>query len=238
LRFFRLLDASNESILKSGRDIYLLSSPGRNAGLVFHYLDSCAADAGVRLATDTVYSDPVTGYHLLRIFNMNGWTTVREGRYGFETIQDNAIPDDRGQYPLTGPVVRIGGSAGTGSHSIVLDEQHGRTPACRLSGVRKGDLLEWSIKRRRGTPGEQGEMVASYRTAGGEQRVHSVSERLSSIHPGWELVRLTMTVEEQPADSTVTGRYVYQGGDRQVVDDFSVRHMARKDQDRIIDKKQ
>ncbi len=228
LRFFRLLEASNESILKSGKDIYLLSSPGRNAPDIARYLDSCAAGYGVMLRADTVFSDPMIDYSLLRINNLNGWTTTTEVRYGYETVIEGALLDDRGMNPLRGPTEQVSGSAGKGSHSLALGGQARSTPAFVLPGIRQGDLIEWTIKRNRGAEADDGELTASYTGNDGEKRIMTARERLSSIHPRWELVRLTMTVDEQPADSTVTGQYIFHGEGRQVVDDFSVRHMTVK----------
>ena len=226
LRYFRMIDASNESILKSGKAVFMLDTPGRNAATILKYLDSCGADAGIRLLTDTLYSNPEIRYNLLMVTNANGWETVQDAAFGFETMNNDEILSDDGLKVLQGPFRRTRQSAGTGLYALELDGRLRQTPACKLTGVVKGDRIEVSIKRRKGPSAGQGELVGSYQAASGEKRMHAVSERLSSVSPSWELVRLEMNVDDQPADSTLTCFYLHRGEGSQVVDDLRIRHFT------------
>jgi len=73
---FRTAEADPESILFSGRDIYIYSSPGRNAGLLLNYLDTLAVKCGTRISRDTVFSNPVNEDRVIRVRNKDGWLTL------------------------------------------------------------------------------------------------------------------------------------------------------------------
>jgi len=75
---FRTAEADPESILFSGRDIYIYSSPGRNAGLLLNYLDTMAVRFGTSLKRDTVFSNPVNEDRVIRVRNKDSWSTLMD----------------------------------------------------------------------------------------------------------------------------------------------------------------
>lgn len=79
-RWFRTAEADPESILYGGRDIYVYSSPGRNAGLLLNYLDTLAARFGSRFSKDTAFSNPSNEEKVIRVRNAENWSTLTEIR--------------------------------------------------------------------------------------------------------------------------------------------------------------
>ncbi len=75
---FRTAEADPESILFSGRDIYIYSSPGRNAGTLLNYLDTLSGSYGTRIMRDTVFSNPDNQDKVIRVRNLEGWTTLTD----------------------------------------------------------------------------------------------------------------------------------------------------------------
>jgi hypothetical protein len=73
---FRTAEADPETILFGGRDIYIYSSPGRNANLLLNYLDTLAARFGTRISRDTVFSNPDNNDRVIKVVNPDGWHTV------------------------------------------------------------------------------------------------------------------------------------------------------------------
>ena len=73
---FRTVEADPESILYSGSDIYVYSSPGRNARQLLNYLDTLASRHAARIRTDTVFTNTDTDEKVIRVRNMDGWKTL------------------------------------------------------------------------------------------------------------------------------------------------------------------
>jgi hypothetical protein len=73
---FRTAKADPESILFSGRDIYIFSSPGRNPGMLLKYLDSLSGAVGTVIRKDTVFSNPGNDDRVIRVRNGEGWKTL------------------------------------------------------------------------------------------------------------------------------------------------------------------
>ncbi|MFA6481687.1 MAG: hypothetical protein WCW62_03840 [Bacteroidales bacterium] len=75
---FRTALADPESILFSGRDIFLFSSPGRNAGQMLTYMQILARKYGTQFRADTLFSNPSNEDRVIRIRNSENWTTLLE----------------------------------------------------------------------------------------------------------------------------------------------------------------
>lgn len=73
---FRTAEADPESIVFSGRDIYVFSSPGRNTNMLLNYLDTLAGRYGTRIVRDTVFSNPDNEDLVIRVINRDGWSTL------------------------------------------------------------------------------------------------------------------------------------------------------------------
>ena len=73
---FRTAEADPESILLSGRDIFIYSSPGRNAGVLLNFLDTLAGRFGTRVSRDTVFSNLENEDRVIKVRNIDGWSTL------------------------------------------------------------------------------------------------------------------------------------------------------------------
>jgi hypothetical protein len=77
---FRTAEADPESILFSGRDIYVYSSPGRNAGSLLNYMDTLGVRYGTRFYRDTAFINPLNEARVIRLVNPDGWETLSDLR--------------------------------------------------------------------------------------------------------------------------------------------------------------
>ena len=73
---FRTAEADPESILFCGSDLFIYSSPGRNAGQLVTYMDTIAARFGTHISRDTVFSNPENDEKVIRIRNLDSWKTL------------------------------------------------------------------------------------------------------------------------------------------------------------------
>jgi hypothetical protein len=228
LKYFRMVVVDNESLLKSGSNIYLLSTPGRNASMLFNYLDSCAFIYDVRLQLDTVYHNTVNNNLLLRVKNTSGWTTLQDIACGFEESRGDIMYSDDGLYAMEGDFIQTTDSTANGSYAARLGKGMTRSPGCMLEKVKKGDRIELIIKRRRFRDGGSGMLAIQYTGPEGKIKDIMQKESLAGIHPRWEVVRMNLTVEEQPADGRYFCYYEYLGEGTQVVDDLVIRHFSKQ----------
>ncbi|TSA34629.1 MAG: hypothetical protein D4R64_11425 [Porphyromonadaceae bacterium] len=72
----RTAEADPESILFSGRDIFIYSSPGRNASVLLNFLDTLAGRFGTWVSRDTVFSNLENEDRVIRVRNIDGWSTL------------------------------------------------------------------------------------------------------------------------------------------------------------------
>lgn len=228
LKYFRIIAVDNESLLKSGRDIYLLSTPGRNAFLLFNYLDSCATAYDVQLQLDTVYHNTLNNNLWLRVRNASGWTTLQDVACGFEISRGNIMYSDDGQFPMEGECIQIADSTANGSYAIRLGKGVTRSPGYVLTNVQQGDRIELIIKRGRSGGSEDGLLAIQYSDQEGRIKNIRQEKSLAGIHPRWELVRMNLTVEEEPADGRYFCYYEYRGEGTQVADDLVIRHFSKQ----------
>lgn len=75
-KHFRTLDWDTESILKSGKDIYVYNSPGRNAGLLLNYLDTLSAQTGISIQKDSVFQQLSTQELIIKVSNTDNWSLI------------------------------------------------------------------------------------------------------------------------------------------------------------------
>ena len=85
-KWFRTVDADDESILKSGRDIYLYDSPGRNANLLLTWLDTLSAQMGIGITKETVFVNQENDDRVIRVRNREGWSTKKVTK-GYEGLR-------------------------------------------------------------------------------------------------------------------------------------------------------
>ncbi len=89
---FRTAETDPESLIFCGNDLYIYSSPGRNAGQLINYLDTLAARSGTYLTKDTAFVNPRNEERVIRIRNAENWKTLSE----IKAIRD-LTPLDEGQ---------------------------------------------------------------------------------------------------------------------------------------------
>jgi hypothetical protein len=73
---FRTAEADPESILFSGGNIFVYSSPGRNADVLLNYIDTLASRFGTRVSRDTAFFNDSNGDRVIRVANTDGWKTL------------------------------------------------------------------------------------------------------------------------------------------------------------------
>jgi hypothetical protein len=77
---------SLDSVVATGKNIYLYSTPGRNADILQQLVANAASRNNFQLKTDTVYSDTETSSHIIRIQAENMNSSWQPG---------NSYPKDR-----------------------------------------------------------------------------------------------------------------------------------------------
>lgn len=85
-RLFRTVEADPESIIFSGKSIFIYSSPGRNAGLLLNYLDTLAARSLTRVSRDTVFTNS-NDDRVIRVRNTDGWQTLTDSNELTEPVE-------------------------------------------------------------------------------------------------------------------------------------------------------
>lgn len=78
LRHFRAVDADPEAILRSGKNILVLSTPGRNSSSLINKLDSLGALNGISLLKDTLYENPFNQDIVFNIHSNESWQTLSD----------------------------------------------------------------------------------------------------------------------------------------------------------------
>jgi len=220
MKYNRMVDADNESILKSGKNVFVLSTPGRNAALLCNYLDSCAQLYHINLSCDTVFKNDVLNSQILRIQNTSGWKISDRANCGFERGRNNSIYTDDEQTRLYGSYTLTHKFTSNGFYACELDNRLGQSPKYVINNVCKGDYLQVTVKRKREDGRDKGRLVVTYMGSESGQVIKAEEKKVSTINSRWELVRLSFTLFDQPADSTLTCFYEYNGDESYVIDDF------------------
>lgn len=225
-KYMRLLEAGDEWILKSGKNVFLLSSPGRNGEFLISDLYEKSNALGIKLKTETVYTDELKGYHILKISNQDGWKVKQEFQCAFEQARDDYLLTDDGLKRLEGPFFQTDEAAASGEHSIWLDSQFDKSPAYVLSSVKQGDFIQASIKRYRGKEIPKGKLVIQYTDAETGDDVFKDVNTNYLIHSDWELVRIDFKVDHKPKENRIRCFYKHVGN-QQLFDDFEIKHCSK-----------
>jgi hypothetical protein len=223
----RLIPGDNEAILKSGRSIYLLSTPGRNANGIMDYLNNQGSIFSVQLKSECIYTNYALDRKIYKIQNTSGWLNLRTIRCGFEQVQNEQVYTDDGLFSLAGGFQRTDKKAAGGQYALVLDAQRSKSPVMVFDNVHKDDFFSITVKRSRSPEAEQGFLIAEYEESGSGTVRLQENKKIVGIHSDWELVRLNLTVTGQPADSTLKCFYLWQGKEPQFIDDLTVEHDSK-----------
>jgi hypothetical protein len=223
-----MVDADNEAIFKSGKSIYLLSSPNTLTDEVINYVEKTAHSFGISMTMDTVFSNPARNEFVIKLTNTSKWETLTEQKYGFENIIDKNLFADNREHSLSGNYILNSEEICNGSYSLELEGELHQTPVASIKNVLKGDYVEMTIKRKRNKLVEKGKLILSSLKPKVDSLYYMSGYTLSAISEDWEMVRLFTTIHHQPIDSTMICFYQYYGKGKVYVDDFSVKHFGKR----------
>lgn len=234
LQFLRMVEASNESIFKSGKNIFVLSTPGRNAGIIGNYIDSCAALRGIAFEHDTAYHNSTINNTIIRYRNLSGWHEAGYYKVGFERFNGNYVFTDDEHYSFPGQVSISDQFASNGYHSYRLDSDHPKSPEISIPGVSVGDFIEITLKRKRNKSEEKGNLLMGIKVPDGIYKPLANGQLVSVIHSDWEMVRLNVEITEVSGEGSVTCFYEGSKNNVEYIDDFVVRHFTLKNNSAIV----
>jgi len=228
LQYLKMIDANNEAIFKSGRSIFIYSTPGRNADLLCNYIDSCSLNYGILYQRDMVYENSANNNHIIRLKNKSGWNEKLIGRFGFERFDGNTLFSDDEKYALSGQFNLTDICASNGYHSLILSENHSKSPELQVQKVFEGDYFEVTVKRKRDDHDGKGNLLLC--STGTDGKFYKIAEGqfVSVIHSDWELLRLCAEIHESPENGTLTCFYEYKGDAIEVIDDFTIKFFSNK----------
>jgi hypothetical protein len=229
LSYFRMIEADNEAILKSGKSIFLLSSTGRNAMIIEDYIKKCGDSLGVKMQIDTCYENTLTNEFLIRFFNISGWHTKSSGICGFERNIKNILYTDNGKELMSGNHYLDQNNKCNGNFSLKLDSKLNVSPAFVVHHVAKGDYLTFTIKSSSIVDADrkEGNLIISSIENKTSPIVRTRQYQSLKITPGWILTRLSVDITDQPVDSTISCYFEYSGAKVKYIDDFSYEHYQR-----------
>lgn len=225
LRYFRMLDADNEALLKSGKKIHILSTPGRNADVLCNYLDSCFNQLDMTFVQDTVFINSNTGEYIISIQQNNHWKTKTHASFGFEKVHNGLLVSDNGKNSLQGSFERSAKMPANGlsTLSIPPDEQ---SPEFIFDNVKQGDFIEITIKRLRNSNDKIGNLHLYYSIPDSSNEEFAEGKWISKITPDYELFRLTAEVPELPENAVLKCSYFNPGDKAEIVDDLTIKHFS------------
>jgi hypothetical protein len=228
LGYFNMLDADNEAIFKSGKSLFVYSSPGRGANVVMDYIERNAKIYGISMKRDTVFSNLKRNEFIVKLSNISNWKTLSEEMYGFENIKDDKFLSNDGGNPLSGHYILNTEEVCNGTHSLQLDGKLHQTPVCTIKNVLKGDYIELTIKRRKNNFKEKGELVLSSLQPKLDSLYYFYGSSLSAINNDWEMVRLTAKIKRQPVDSLMRCFYQFYDTGQLYLDDIGYKHFGNR----------
>ena len=222
IRYFRMLDADNEAILKSGKNILILSTPGRHAYKLCNYIDSCSNQYGIRFLQDTIFRNGSTKEYIIRYQQRDNWKTKLNVKFGFEKLNNNLLFSDDGQFNVQGDFERSEQRPANGLYTLkVLPNQ--QTPEYIFSDVSIGDYLEITIKRKRNKNELMGNLHLYYSIPDSSNVEIASGKWVSHISSYYELIRLTADLPEIPENAILKCCYFNHGNSDEFVDDFTIK---------------
>ena len=228
LQYLKMIEANNEAIFKSGKSIFIYSTPGRNADLLCNYIDSCSLNFGILFQRDTVYKNRVDNNFIIRLKNKSGWNEKLIGRFGFEKFNGNTLFSDDGKYALSGQFNLSDICASNGYHSLILSENHPKSPELQVQKISQGDYFEVTVKRKRNDNDDKGNLLLCSTKSDGKFYKIAEGQFVSVIHSDWELLRLSADIHEIPENGTLTCFYEYKGDAIEFIDDFTLKYFSNK----------
>lgn len=222
LLHFTHYPANNQSILKSGRNIYLYSTPQRRTGRILQYIEREAGKYNVDLRLDTVYRQEERHKYILRYRHADEWNTLKQVSSGFEITEEGSMLSDDGLMKLQGVYDRSRENVYNGLHSVMLDSTCRRSPGYLITDVLRGDYFEVTLKAFGLREGSRFGLVISSPEPQKDSVYIMTGQSLSRAGNGWELIRLCTRISSQPVDSTVVIFFNHHDKGTVFLDDFSV----------------
>jgi len=226
IKYMHMTDVDNQAILKSGKSIYVLSSPWRHAADLCNYFDSCGRISGITFLHDTVYRNPATSELVIRLSNISGWATASEMKFGFETVIANKLVSDDGQYYISGEFEISDQEAANGIHSMRLSSRYSKSPDFIIQSAIAGDYIEITIKRRKTHDEIRGNIVLSQISPDKTCQLLTKGKVVSSISSEYELIRLIYTLKDISKGAKLSCNYEYTGQNEEFIDDLAIRHYS------------
>ncbi|MCD4683878.1 MAG: hypothetical protein K8R86_11395, partial [Bacteroidales bacterium] len=224
--FFRMLPANNESIFKSGKSIYVLSTPGRYAHVLCNYIDSCATHYEVSLLQDKVFTNSVKKEFVIQFKHNDTWKTKVNSNCGFEKVINNQVYTDDEQFALTGLFSFTDEEICNGLNSLKLNKSNASSPAFVINDVQEGDYIELTVKRRGSSLNPKGNLYIEINSPDTLNIILAKGKYLTRISDKWEIMRVSTEVGQLPADATIHCYYQYPGDKAEYIDDLSLRYCS------------
>jgi hypothetical protein len=227
MNYLRMIEANNESIFKSGKSIFIYSTPGRNANWLFNYIDSCARDNEITFQRDTLYRNSANNNFVIRLNNQSSWHEKTNSRFGFERMNGNRVFSDDEKYSLSGWGDLSDKYASNGYYSLMLGGTAPKSPEFLIQDFHLGDYFEATIKRKRNKHEDKGNLVLGIEGIDGIFHKLAESCFVSVIHSDWELLRLSAEIKEIPENGVLKCFYEYKGNSVEYIDDFDLKFFSK-----------
>jgi hypothetical protein len=224
MKYLNIIEADNESLMKSGKNFYVLSSPWRHADVLCNYLDSCGISYGIPFVKDTIFINQATSERIIRLKNISGWKEVSEIHFGFEYNQAGFLSSDDGQCTIPGFFEISEKKSCNGFHSLRLSNSISRSPEF---GATAGDYFELNVKRYKNKDDIKGNLLLSVIDQYGTELKIAEGKLIGSISSDWELVRLGVSLNDLPEGSRLVYYYSYTGNQEEYIDDLSIKHFSK-----------
>jgi len=226
--YFRMLPADNNSIFKSGKSIYVLSTPGRYAHVLCNYVDSCAIQHGVNLEQDTVFRNTDKNEYIIHFSHNDTWKTIINTTCGFEKTINGQVYTDDEQYALIGTYTLSDSEVCNGLYSARLDQTNPRAPVFEINDTQEGDYIEVTIKRRASRLDPKGNLYLEVHPPDTSKYILAKGHYLTLVSDYWEIMRVNAEIGQLSPGSTIHCYYEYPGDKAEYVDDFFVRYFSSK----------
>ena len=223
LMYCRMVEVDQETFFRSGKNIYVLSTPGRQAEALGAYIISHGEKAGVTFEMDTVYQDVEIDHFLIRYQPVASWREVYDIHFDFESTSDSTVFSMDGSWQMTGPMHRIRKTPADGMYSLYLDDDMRRSPSFTLPRLHDGDYLVIEGQRWRSHNKKKG----SFYLFNSRNEIIQEAQYVDRVSKKWELMRMIRVIDSE-TDTDLFIRYDFPGTLGMGVDALSVK-VYRKD---------
>ncbi len=223
LMYCRMVEVDREALFRSGKNIYVVSTPGRQAPTLGAYIIDRGREAEVSFEVDTVYQDIEIEHYLIQYQPIESWKQVYDIHFDFESTSDSTVLSMDGSWQMTGPMHRIRKTPADGLYSLYLNDDLRSSPSFSLPPLKDGDYLVIEGQRWRSHNKKKG----SFYLFNNENEIIQEAQFVDRVSKKWELMRMTRLIEEA-TDKELFIRYDFPGTLGMGVDALSIK-VFRKD---------